>query len=376
MSKPTFVSTLAALAIAAAALALAPAAALACTPQTCGQGGGGGGSTDRPITLSVGVIQGTEGSPLGSGFASFDDPDPQSTASQFSATADWGDGSSGPVTVTETGANPSTGTHFDLVTNHAYHYSGTFAVCVRVSDVDNVRSSASACGTAQIAEAAMSVRGITDALTNPYCDVVAAISDANPYAWVGDFTATIDWGDRTTSAGTVVDNPNGGPDTPRFWVQACHTYGMLGPHTVITTVADDDIQMTASSTAWVYAFTDGGTFVVGDGNAALGGAVQFWGAGWANANNLSAGPAPDAFKGFAPGRSPICVGSWSAHPGDSSAPPATVPAYTAVLVSSDITRDEAQISGNSIHIALVRTDAGYGPSPDSPGTATVVYMIC
>ena len=72
--------------------------------------------------------------------------------------------------------------------------------------------------------------------------------------------------------------------------------------------------------------------VVGDHADGRAGAVQFSGAGWANANTLSGGAAPDAFKGFAPGRSPICVGDWSARPGQSATPPATVPAYTAVLV--------------------------------------------
>ena len=43
--------------------------------------------------------------------------------------------------------------------------------------------------------------------------------------------------------------------------------------------------------------------------------------------------------------------------------------YTAVLVASSITKDEAKINGNSIHVVLVGTSADYG-------TGTVVYMIC
>jgi hypothetical protein len=53
-----------------------------------------------------------------------------------------------------------------------------------------------------------------------------------------------------------------------------------------------------------------------------------------------------------------------------------VPSYTAVLVSSSITKHGPQIDGNSVHVALVRTDPGYGPSPDQAGTGTVVFMIC
>ena len=43
-------------------------------------------------------------------------------------------------------------------------------------------------------------------------DAVASFTDANPGATTADFTATIDWGDATTSAGTV-SGPTGGPFT-------------------------------------------------------------------------------------------------------------------------------------------------------------------
>jgi hypothetical protein len=162
-----------------------------------------------------------------------------------------------------------------------------------------------------------------------------------------------------------------------FTVQACHTYATLGPHSVTTTVFDfGTLVGTVSSTAWVYAVTDGGTFVIGDGNGAIGSRVMFWGGPWAKANSLSGGDAPSAFKGFAPSRSPTCGGTWSASSGDGSNPPATVPTYTAVLVSSRIDKDGSSIDGNSIHVALVRTDPGYGSTPDQPGTGTVVLMIC
>ena len=43
-------------------------------------------------------------------------------------------------------------------------------------------------------------------------DAVASFTDANPGATTADFTATINWGDATTSAGTV-SGPTGGPFT-------------------------------------------------------------------------------------------------------------------------------------------------------------------
>jgi len=200
---------------------------------------------------------------------------------------------------------------------------------------------------------------------------VASFRDANQAADAAEFAATIDWGDGSSSAGSI-SGSGGGP----FWVQGCHSYADLGLHTVTTTIADDAYTVTATGAVYTYAFIDGGTFVIGDGGAAESSAATFWGGDWASTNTLSGGPAPAAFKGFAPGRSPICVGSWTASSGGSSNPPATVPSYTAVLVSSNITKHGSEIDGDSVHIALVRTDPGYGPDPGSPGTGTVVFMIC
>jgi hypothetical protein len=42
----------------------------------------------------------------------------------------------------------------------------------------------------------------------------------------------------------------------------------------------------------VYGLSDGGNFVIGDGNAEIGASVSFWGARWADANRLSGGAGP------------------------------------------------------------------------------------
>jgi len=362
MGQRTFVSTVAALALAAATSVVVSAGVLACDPQRCG-------GFDQAITVSVGDISATEGASVGPNIGIVVDTDPNATASQYTASISWGDGSA-PSTATLMPTSPqgAAQAQFAILASHVYRDAGSYFIGVAVQDVDS-RNHASGNGTAQIAEAPMTAAGVSDALINPYCDTVATIRDANAAALDSDLVAAIDWGDGTTSAGTLYLNQYGGPGTTYIAVSGCHTYGALGPHTVTTTASDGATQLSVTSTAWVYAMTDGGSFVVGDGNASIGGAVQFWGAGWANANTLSGGAAPDAFKGFAPGRSPICVGNWSARPGESATPPATVPAYTAVLVASSITKDEAKINGNSIHVVLV------GTSADS-GTGTVVYMIC
>lgn len=335
-----------------------------------GGGGGGTGGHESGVSVTANAQSLVEGQSQSLQIGSFIDPDGTATANQYAANVEWGDGASGPATIvrTDSGSSPA---HFAMTAAHAYHYNGTFMFCITVSDVDN-QNRAEGCAMATAAEAPVTVRGITDALTNPYCDATATITDGNPYGWAGDFSATIDWGDGTNSWGNVVWMSAG-----HFAVQGCHTFANLGPYTLTTTVNDESTFVASvSSTAWVYAMTEGGSFVIGDRNAGVENTVTFWGSGWAPANTLSGGDAPASFKGFAPGRSPICNGSWTAGPGGSSNPPATVPTYTAMLVSSSISKDESKIDGNSIHVGLVRTDQGYGPSPDQNGTGTVIYMFC
>jgi len=119
--------------------------------------------------------------------------------------------------------------------------------------------------------------------------------------------------------------------------------------------------------------------VIGNLNAVGGNSVEFWGAQWAKHNSLSGGPAPNAFKGFADMTStapPTCGGTWTTDPGNSSGPPASVPAFMAVIASSSITMSGPTISGNIPKIVIVKTNPGYAPDPGHPGTGTVVAVLC
>jgi uncharacterized repeat protein (TIGR01451 family) len=134
----------------------------------------------------------------------------------------------------------------------------------------------------------------------------------------------------------------------------------------------------STTSAFVFGVSVGGNFVIGDNNAAIGSSVTFWGAQWWKLNSLTGGAAPAAFKGFEnTPTSATCGTSWSTGPGNSPSPPAgPLPAYMAVIVSSSIGRSGATISGNTVHVVIVRTDAGYAPDPGHSGTGTVVARIC
>jgi len=157
----------------------------------------------------------------------------------------------------------------------------------------------------------------------------------------------------------------------------------LGPEPITDSFAGDagDAPATNAEHAMVYTFSSGGSFVVGDRavhTPFTGQSVLFWGSSWAKKNPMSGGAAPSAFKGFedSPAR-PSCGVSWTTNPGNSLPPPATLPAYMAVIVSSRIKGAPSNaITGNDVHVVIVQTNPGYGPQPSTPGTGTIVAVVC
>jgi hypothetical protein len=47
-----------------------------------------------------------------------------------------------------------------------------------------------------------------------------------------------------------------------------------------------------------------------------------------------------------------------------------------VIVSSAITSSGSTIAGDTVHIVVVKTDAGYAADPGHAGTGTVVAAYC
>jgi hypothetical protein len=81
-------------------------------------------------------------------------------------------------------------------------------------------------------------------------------------------------------------------------------------------------------------------------------------------------------KGFVTGTSaPACGASWTSGAGDTGLEPATVPSYTAVIVTSHVAKSGAKISGDTVHVVVVRTTA-YAPVPTKPGKGSIVGVVC
>jgi hypothetical protein len=127
-----------------------------------------------------------------------------------------------------------------------------------------------------------------------------------------------------------------------------------------------------------FQFPQSGAFVIGDGvNLANGATVYFWGSQWRQNNPMTGGSGPSAFKGFENGSpEPTCGGTWTSRPGNSSNPPATIPQYMAVIVSSSVDKNRSIITGNIKRIVVVQTNPGYGPSPGHSGTGQIVAILC
>jgi hypothetical protein len=121
-----------------------------------------------------------------------------------------------------------------------------------------------------------------------------------------------------------------------------------------------------------------GTFVIGDGSAAVGSTVTFWGAMWATTNSVSGGVAPSAFKGAATtfAVDPVtCQGTFTSGPGNTH-PVDAIPSDIQVLVTNSVTKSGPDISGTVVGMVVVHVDPGYNNDPGHAGTGTVVANAC
>ena len=195
---------------------------------------------EQPITATGTSFNATEGASFSGKVASFTDPDTKATASEYTATIDWGDGS---LTSAGTITGP-TGGPFNVDGTHTYADEGTYAVKVTITDVDTSSNKDTANSTAHVADAALTagtltVTGGTEGVTAG--TVSFAFTDANAGATTADFTASIDWGDSNTTSGTVTGSAG------TFTVTGSHTYAEEGSYPVKVTVTDDGGSTTSKS---------------------------------------------------------------------------------------------------------------------------------
>jgi hypothetical protein len=256
-------------------------------------------------------------------------------------------------------------------------------VKVHVTDSDSTNT-ADATSTARVGDAALtSMCAMPPVTPQAYTGPTATFNDSSSTGTLSDFSATINWGDATTTAGTVA----GGPGLAPYTVSGSHTYTSTGPFTVTTTINDiGKSTTTATCHVLVFAFpTATGAFVIGDLADPLpivGDSVTWWSSQWAKLNPMSGGPAPASMKGFSGfednplGTPRTCGSSWTTDTGNATPPPASVPEFMGVLVSSKITQNGSVITGDIKQVVIVHNNPGYAPDPGHAGTGTIVAIVC
>lgn len=352
--------------------------------------------------------------PEGAVVARFTDANPTSQASEFSATVNWGDTSQ--ASVAQVASHPDGG-FVVTAPSHTYALRGTPTVAVVIKSVDG--STVTAYPPTTTADAPIVATALSNsALTADGSRVLlwrgsgsaplAHLKDSEPGARLTDYIASVSWGDGTTSAGVVKADPAGG-----FTVSGTHTYApsALGLKQVTVDVAAVGIgpvnrptgtsvgtgpapglapgQQQWSKTRVVvpllaYGFSSGGTFALGNRTAVASPAAPavtntFWGAGWAAANPTS-GKSSSTFQGFvknaAPNtRMPLTIPPVGTPRIITGRAPASVPSFMLVAVTPSITPFGAIGDVAGTRWAIMRTAAGYGPTPTTPGTGTVVALL-
>ncbi len=145
------------------------------------------------------------------------------------ASINWGDGtvSSGTIVVQGTGSYVIDGTH-------TYQGAGKYTVSVNLFDSTNSISNVTSTTPVTISSD-LSVSGVSfnARAGQQFSGEVATASDPTQVSKAANLVATINWGDGTTTTGTVVDQGNG-----NFIIDGTHTYVTGGVYKVTVTLTD------------------------------------------------------------------------------------------------------------------------------------------
>jgi len=152
--------------------------------------------------------------------------------SNFTATINWGDGT-GNSTGTVSGP---LGENFTVSGTHTYSEAGSYLPLVTITNlISGEQIGITAFAT--VGDATLSATKVDFSASAHvlFTGHVATFTDTNGDGTPGDFTATIDWGDTTSSSGTVTVDPSGG-----FDVTGSHTYSSVGSEVVKVKITDID----------------------------------------------------------------------------------------------------------------------------------------
>ena len=179
------------------------------------------------VTATGNSFSATEGQAFSGTVATFTDPDSTAKASDYSASINWGDGTTSSGTIS---GSPSA---FTVTGGHTYAEEGSFKPTVAIVDNGGSGNNATVTDTASVADGALKASGVAPTLTGTTASgTVATFTDSDPGGTPADYSASITWGDGATTTGTVAKGSGG------FTVSGNHTYGRSDTYVISVTIRD------------------------------------------------------------------------------------------------------------------------------------------
>jgi hypothetical protein len=212
----------------------------------------------RPIPLQT--IQGVEGQALGGVGNQVDVAfftSSSRSAANFTATINWGDGTTSPGTVVQApaqtialggrslvGATLQLPDGFEVQGTHTYQHFGDFTISSTLTSLTGAQTVLAS--HPHIQDAPLVPLGqapplqAVEAVAMPQTQV-AAFVDTDPLGVPADYSAVINWGDGQSSTGLIQPVNGTGPlagQIDHFIVLGSHTYAQAGPFIVTVTIQD------------------------------------------------------------------------------------------------------------------------------------------
>jgi streptogramin lyase len=196
--------------------------------------------TAAVIVPGAASVSAVEGGAFSGDVATFTNANPQTPASDYGATIDWGDGTpttAGVITVDAGGTYHVTG-------GHTYAEDGSENITVTIQHI-STNTSVQQASTASVADAPLTAQVAPVSATEdiPLSGVpVVTFQDANPSSPSSDFplaNITIDWGDGSPTSTATALSTSGVPGNNFSYVASgSHTYTNPGSYAVHVTVKD------------------------------------------------------------------------------------------------------------------------------------------
>jgi hypothetical protein len=190
--------------------------------------------------------------------ATFTDPGGPEPTSDYSASINWGDGSTTAGTITFSGGV------FTVNGTHTYGEEGTFAITVTINHEGTTQT---ATDMAVVSDPAVAAAAITVSATAgaPFFNkAVANFTDpggaepnpSDPAGTINNHYAivSINWGDATpldTSTGTLSFSGSPGSKTDKFTVTGSHIYAAAGTYTISVLINHEGVMTTLTQSATV-----------------------------------------------------------------------------------------------------------------------------